>query len=391
MYRNSSVAVVVPGYNEAETVDRVLETVPDYVDRIYAVDDRSTDETWAEIRAAAERINDRPDGERSLGDADAPVPRVVPIRHEQNRGVGGAIKSGYRRARADGIDVTAVMAGDGQMDPEILDRFLDPIIDGRADYVKGNRLWHRDHWREMSSWRLFGNRLLTILTKVASGYWGISDPQNGYTAISLEALRTVAVEDLYERYGFANDLLVHLNVYGLRVADVHHPAVYGNEESGIQYSTFVPRLSLLLLRGFLARLRLKYLVLDFHPAVLCYAFGTVGTGVGVVSGLRSVLGRRDDGDDGDDDGPVGTLLSLVVLLFGGLFLVLAVWFDIRYNEDLATRVNEARHRESATVEHDGGRAASDPDRSTDGTDPESERPSGGSGDSRGADGGTPDR
>jgi glycosyltransferase involved in cell wall biosynthesis len=186
------------------------------------------------------------------------TPTVVPMRHDENRGVGGAIKTGYREAMSDDVDVVAVMNGDGQMDPAVLDRILDPVVEGKAAYAKGNRLLSSDHWDGMSRWRLFGNVILTGLTRIASGYWRMTDPQNGYTAISVDALQQLNLDAMYERYGFLNDMLIRLNVHDMRVADVEMSAVYGDESSSIQYTEFVPRLSWLLLLGFVWRLRKRY-------------------------------------------------------------------------------------------------------------------------------------
>ncbi|SIR19503.1 Glycosyltransferase involved in cell wall bisynthesis [Haladaptatus litoreus] len=319
MYEGHTVAVVIPAYNEEGLVGRVIDTVPEFVDRVYAIDDRSTDETWDEIRAHAGRTVPITDG----GDADSPFDqRVVPIRHSKNRGVGAAIKTGYCRAREDGIDVTAVMAGDGQMEPDMLARVIQPIVDGRADYAKGNRLSTPGFREGMSAWRSFGNWLLTFLTKVASGYWGMADPQNGYTAISGRALSELDIEAVYDDYGFANALLVRLNVHDMRVADVTMPAVYGNEQSTIRYSTFVPKLSALLLWGFLWRLKAKYLVRDFHPLAFLYGLGALGTGAGLLTLLRN---RRETSD------------GLSATLLGGLCLVLAMTFDRHANEGLEER------------------------------------------------------
>lgn len=260
MYKGKHVAVVVPAYNEERFVGEVIETVPGFVDRIYPVDDCSTDDTWHEIRTAAARVNVETEPAPELtGVTDGGRPdRVVPLRLDRNRGVGGAIKEGYRRALADGADVIAVMNGDGQMDPAQLDRLLEPVVEGRAAYAKGNRLQSSEHWTGMSRWRLFGNVLLTQLTRIASGYWQMTDPQNGYTAVSAAALEAIDLDAVYERYGFLNDMLVRLNATDVRIADVEMRAIYGDESSSIRYSRFVPRLSALLLTGFLWRLRRKY-------------------------------------------------------------------------------------------------------------------------------------
>jgi glycosyltransferase involved in cell wall biosynthesis len=323
MYRGQTVAVVIPAYNEEGFVGDVIRSIPGFVDRIYVVDDDSTDGTWEEILACVEPADDSIPAVKADGGQMAS--RVVPIRHEENRGVGGAIKTGYRRALKEGMDATAVISGDGQMDPAILERFLEPVVEGEADYTKGNRLRSADLHAEMSRWRLTGNVLLTFLTKTASGYWKMTDPQNGYTVISLSALEALDIDALYDRYGFLNDLLVTLNAHGFRVADVPMKAVYGDEESDIRYSRFVPRLSALLFRRLLWRLKVKYLVVDFHPLVLLYLLGstgllaTLGYGVWLATTTASSVG-------------VGLLLLLV--LFNASLVVAAMVYDMRHNEHL---------------------------------------------------------
>lgn len=350
VYREHTVGVVVPAYNEEGLVGNVIETMPAFVDRVYVVDDCSTDDTWAEITRYVDRATDggavASDGaiERGVeettahragevaGEVDRPDPKapiehpsrptIVPIQHAVNRGVGGAIKTGYERALEDGMDVTAVMAGDAQMDPDQLDRLLDPVVEGRAAYAKGNRLAGADHRSEMSTWRLFGNVLLTLLTKIASGYWEMMDPQNGYTAISREALEAVDLEGLYEAYGFANDLLVELNTAGYRIADVPMPAVYGDERSHIEYRTFVPRLSKLLLEGFCSRLGRRYVVREFHPLVLCYGLGVVGWAVTATAMSAAVARRRRT-----KPGASWVLLTLLYAFLGTTCFVLAMTLD----------------------------------------------------------------
>lgn len=256
MYRQHEVGVVVPAYNEERFIADVIESLPRFVDRIYAVDDASTDETWATIERCARRENRVPVAD-GVGESGFER-QVVPVRHETNRGVGGAIKTGYRRAYEEGIDVVAVVAGDGQMNPDNLDRLLDPIVDDRADYATGTRFSGQTGQSGMSAWRLFGTVVLTYLTRAASGYWHLSDPQNGYTAVSREALAEIDLDDLYDGYGFCNDLLVTLSAHDLRVVDVPVDIDYGAEESYIRYRTFVPKLLSLLLSRFLWRLRVQY-------------------------------------------------------------------------------------------------------------------------------------
>ncbi len=267
MYRNHSVAVIIPVYNEAPFIGDVLEAVPSFVDRIYPVDDCSTDETWDEIQRYASRVESPPstmvdsrEVESELtSDGGQRETAIVPIRHDTNMGRGGAVKTGYQKAIDAEMDLVAVIDGDGQMDPTILDRFLDPIVAGEAAYTKGNRLDNPTLRAQMSSWRLFGNALLTGLTRIASGYWEMTDPQNGYTAISNTALQQLDIDRLYDGYGFLNDMLVHLNVNDINIVDVPTTAHYGEEKSGIEYRSFVPMLTLLLVSRYLWRLQLKLL------------------------------------------------------------------------------------------------------------------------------------
>jgi len=240
MYHNYKLGIVIPAYNEEQLILETLQGMPHSADRIYVVDDGSTDATG--------QIAQGFKGER-----------FYIMTNGKNRGVGAAITTGYKKALEDNMDIVVVMAGDNQMDTKHLPELLDPIIKGEADYAKGNRLSRLVHRKGMSNWRFFGNWVLTLLTKVASGYWGIRDPQNGYTAITRKVLKRLNLDGIYPRYGYCNDLLVRLNVTGCRVVDVPVPARYGKEKSKIRYSKYVTAVAPLLLRDFLWRLRMKYL------------------------------------------------------------------------------------------------------------------------------------
>jgi len=350
MYRDHSVGVIVPAYNEEAFIADVIESIPGYVDRIYVVDDCSTDDTWAEIQSTTPTAVEEPtptdsqqlaaDGGQSLlaerAVVDDAIGRLVPIQHRENRGAGGAIKTGYLAARSDAVDITATVDGDGQMDLDQLPRLLDPIVEGEADYAKGNRLLYEEYRRGMPRFRFVGNSILTFLTKIASGYWKTMDPQNGYTAISRRALDSIAVDQLYEYYGYCNDLLVKLNAKGMRVADVAMPAVYGDEVSSITYSTYIRKVSTMLLGNFLWRLKVKYLVLDFHPLALFYLFGAGTTGVGLFSVAVAVYTKLVLHD------PlfVRALIGLLLTTMGSMFLMFAMLFDMQVNEDKETQVRE---------------------------------------------------
>ena len=344
MYREHTVGVVVPAHNEEGFVGDVIREMPSYVDRVYVIDDCSADGTWPEIIHAAESdaaalapdvaINHkelRADGGWSLSgraSVETPIGRTVPIRHDTNRGAGGAIKTGYLAALDDDLDVTVTVDGDGQMDLSQMSKLLDPIVEDKADYAKGNRLLYKDYREAMPTWRFFGNSILTFLTKIASGYWKTMDPQNGYTAISRYALDNVGIDEMYEYYGYCNDLLVRLNAKGMRVADVAMPALYGEEASGIRYSTYIRRVSGMLLRNFLWRLKVKYLVLDFHPLALFYYVGAATAAFGLGGGIWSIYKWIAL----DDSVFVGFSLSLLIFSIGSMFLMFAMLFDMQVNE-----------------------------------------------------------
>ncbi|QCC53440.1 glycosyltransferase family 2 protein [Natronorubrum bangense] len=348
MYRGATVGVVIPAYNEEGFVGDVIREMPASVDRLYVIDDQSTDDTWNEILEAARadaktRSVPTTTGDTLVADGGAsalatraavhdPIGRVVPIQHRENRGAGGAIKTGYLAALEDGVDATVTVDADGQMDLSQMPRLLDPIVEGEADYAKGNRLLSTEYRAAMPRFRFVGNSILTFLTKIASGYWKTMDPQNGYTAISHDALAAIDLEELYEYYGYCNDLLVKLNVQGMRVADVAMPAVYGDEESSIIYSDYIPKVSSMLLRNFLWRLKTKYLVLDFHPLALFYFIGAGTAAAGVAgAGLTLLSTLLGAGVSVGQTSVLATLAGITLLLF-------AMVFDMAESEHLERQI-----------------------------------------------------
>lgn len=309
MYRNKTISVVVPAYNEQLLIIETLSTIPEYVDKIYVINDCSKDDTQKKIDEYLPKDN-----------------RIVAIQHEVNKGVGAAIVTGYKQSRADKIDIAAVMAGDNQMNPDFLPHLLDPIIDGKVDYTVGNRLTNIAYRGGMSKWRFFGNSILSLLTKIASGYWQMSDPQNGYTAISLRALETVSLDAIYPRYGYCNDLLARLNTFGFRMRNVPHPARYGREKSGIRYGVYIRKVSWLLVRDFCWRMKMKYVILGFHPLVFYYLFGVLFTLLGIVSAIVSLVLKFACGVDHLF---VMGMLSAIIFILGMLFIFFAMFFDMQ--------------------------------------------------------------
>jgi glycosyltransferase involved in cell wall biosynthesis len=215
--------------------------MPSYVDRIYVVNDGSTDGTG---RVVSEMCRDND--------------RLMLIDHQTNRGVGAAIVTGYKKCLEEGMDIAVVMAGDDQMDPVELPRLLAPVAEGEAGYCKGNRMSSPRHMRGMSLWRQFGNWLLKWPTRFCSGNYNVMDPQNGFAAASAEALQRIDLDTLYPYYGYCNHLLAKFAVAGVRVVEVPMPARYQAETSKIIYSKYIPRVGWLLLRICLWRTKMKW-------------------------------------------------------------------------------------------------------------------------------------
>jgi glycosyltransferase involved in cell wall biosynthesis len=314
MYLDKKIGVVVPAYNEEKLIGETLRTIPSFVDTIIVIDDSSRDSTAATVRATAE--TDR---------------RVVLIEHRKNQGVGGAIITGYKKAIELGIDVTAVMAGDNQMDPRDLKNILRPVAKGGVDYTKGNRLFQGDAWNMIPHYRYFGNSFLSLLTKIASGYWHIADSQTGYTAVSLRALKKLNLDSIYKRYGMPNDMLIKLNQYDFKVRDIHVRPVYNiGEKSGIQLMKVIPKISWLLFKGFCKRLFFKYVIKDFHPLIFFYllSFILLIASIPLTIRLFYIWAVRGDIPDINAMALVFTVISGLQTLFFGM------WFDMDYNKKL---------------------------------------------------------
>jgi glycosyltransferase involved in cell wall biosynthesis len=312
MLDGKRVAVVVPAHDEEALLPETLAGIPAFVDRIYVVDDASSDGTAERATAAGD-------------------PRVELVRHDANRGVGAAIVTGYKRAIDERIDVTAVMAADNQMDPDDLEAIATPVARGEVEYAKANRLFTGQAWQLIPKHRYLGNAVLSLLTKIASGYWHVADSQSGYTAVALPTLERLDLDRLYPRYGFPNDMLVHLNVLNARVRDVPSRPVYGvGERSGIKLRKVIPRISWLLLKAFFWRLREKYVIRDFHPLVFFYlgglAMSVAGLGLGIALIVLRILGHSITAATG--------VLVALLLIFGSQFTLFAMWFDMESNKDL---------------------------------------------------------
>jgi len=314
VYKEKTVAVVVPAHNEERLIAKTITSVPELVDKIIVVNDGSTDRTAEIVEETAKE--------------DA---RVSLMKHEVNQGVGGAIVTGYKRSRDLKMDITVVMAGDAQMDPRDLINIVEPIAEGKADYTKGNRLFYGDAWNMIPHYRYLGNSFLSLMTKMASGYWHIADSQSGYTAISLIALKRIELDKIYKRYGMPNDLLIKLNQHDFRVKDVHIRPVYNvGEKSGIKLAEVIPKITWLLLKGFWQRLFRKYVIKDFHPLIFFYllSFVLLTASVPLTIRLFYIWAIRGNIPDINAMALVFTLISGLQTLFFGM------WFDMEYNKKL---------------------------------------------------------
>jgi glycosyltransferase involved in cell wall biosynthesis len=249
------VAVVIPAFRAASTVGSVIERVPAFVRHVVVVDDGSGDATGTIVR-------------------DLRDPRVDLVQLEQNQGVGAAVMAGYQRAAALGAEVVAKMDADGQMDPDHLLTLITPIVIGRADYTKGNRFLHARELRSMPGRRRFGNAGLSFMTKLASGYWDIFDPTNGYTAIHASLIPLLGEAPIGKRYFFESSMLLHLSLLRGVVRDVYIPARYPpGATSHLSESRAALQFPWRLLRGFFRRVRLQYFVRDFTAVSLYLVFG----------------------------------------------------------------------------------------------------------------------
>ncbi len=364
MLNNKTIAVVIPAFNEETQIRMVVETMPDFVDRLIVVNDLSTDGTSAVVRALidkdhgdykSDRISpkvlernmyneaemvlqehDQKEIERfvpsEIANSDPGSSRIILIDHLKNGGVGAAIARGYKWCKDNQIDCTAVMAGDGQMDPAELEGICRPVIDEGVDYVKGNRLIHRSAKYVIPRTRYFGNSILSIMTKMASGYWRVSDTQTGYTAISLEALRKIDIPGIYKRYGMPNDMLVKLNLAKCTLKEVEIKPIYRvGEQSKMKIMKVIPKVSWLLFRSFFLRIWVRYFKRDFHPLFLLYQLG-IFLSLASIPFLIEILRNLFVAGNVTPNSILVIYIFLAISSLQSLFF--AMWMDIQDNDRL---------------------------------------------------------
>ena len=314
MLSNKRITIVVPAFNEEKLIEKVLNQMPDFVDEVIVVDDASCDRTVQFVENYQSNSF-----------------KLILVKHAKNRGVGAAICTGYKKAIEVESDVAVVMAGDAQMDPNDLKVLVEPVVNGEVEYAKGNRLLTGQAWQLIPKVRYLGNAVLSMLTKITSGYWHISDSQTGYTAISIECLKKLDLDRVYSRYGMPNDFLVRLNVVNARVRDVPVNPVYNiGEKSGIRIGRVVFSISFLLLKMFIWRMKEKYIIRDFHPLVFFYLFGTLFTACGIGLGCVEVYMKM-----ATQMVPLASVVLVALLVISGFqFLCFAMWLDMQTNQHL---------------------------------------------------------
>lgn len=318
MYLNKKISLVIPAHNEEDNIENTLKGVPAIVDRVYVVDDKSPDNQNQVILNYAK--NDQ---------------RISLLKHEKNQGVGGAIITGYKQSSKDGYDIAVIVGGDNQMPLSEIERFLDPLISGKADYSKGNRFLlsqFDDTISKMPKIRQIGNWLVTIITKIASGYYKLFDFVNGYTAITKEAIDIINWDKAWKGYGYPMDFLIRMNAYGLRVVDVPHTAIYSNgvRQTQIKGFQYFLRVSPMILRGFFWRLRFRYLYRDFHPLFLFYWLAIILLPLGLTGGIILLINALSGGSA--VTAPRSILVALMIIS-GLQFLLFAMFFDMEESKD----------------------------------------------------------
>ena len=366
MLNDKTIAVVIPSYNESTQIEMVLDSMPDFVDRVVVVDDCSKDDTLNKVKAYLDKDSNKSDLQLKSIFLELPEPtpynradiefiqrvqsekefftpqknhnrnqeseKIILIEHTQNGGVGAAIASGYKWCKDHDIDCVAVMAGDGQMDPDELLSICSPVVNENIDYVKGNRLQHKSAWVIIPKVRFLGNSILSILTKISSGYWHVSDTQTGYTAISKHAINAIPLYKIYKRYGMPNDMLIKLNIAFCTIREVKIKPVYGvGERSKLKVLKVSLPILFLLIKGFVKRLWTKYLFRDFHPLFLLYNVAFLIFGVNIYFAYHLILNFVQP----DSKTPTDFLIIFIFLTISGFqSLLFAMWMDIQDNNHL---------------------------------------------------------
>lgn len=323
MYLHKRVYVVVPAHNEETQIVKVIETMPLFVDKIVIVDDASTDKTFETATKYSELDQ-----------------RVFVLKNTENLGCGGSLANGFKWTLTQDANIIVRMDGDGQMNPDELERLVRPVAEDLTDFTKGNRFFSGKAYEKMPKVRYYGTAFLSLLTKIASGYWQISDFQSGYTAMNRDVLETIDWDSMYKRYGQPNDLIVRLNVANFRIADVPVEPVYNvGEKSGMNIKKVMFSLSWLLLKLFLWRMKEKYVIRDFHPLVLFYFLAAFFACTSFLLFMRIFYFWIFVGHIP----PINALAAMFTFISSSQFTLFGMWLDMEANRSLRGRVRCRRN------------------------------------------------
>lgn len=316
MYKNKRISLIIPAFNESSQIEGVISQSPDFVDHIIVINDGSTDDT-----------------EIILNNLSQSNSKLHTISLKKNSGAGKAVAEGYKYVINKNLgEIFVTIDGDGQMDPNDITRLLDPIVDEKADFTKGNRFSSGEAWKVMPKIRFLGNAFLSFITKIASGYWHVADYQTGFTAINSNMAARINWDLLYGRYGYPNHRLILLNVENAHVKDVPIKPIYNvGEKSGIKIWKVIFTMSFLLKKKFFWRMKEKYVIRDFHPLVLFYLLGFVFFFISIAFFIRLCFFFFLT------DLPVPTTSALVAMfsfMSSSQFILFAMWFDMEANKEL---------------------------------------------------------
>lgn len=312
MYREKTIALVIPARNEEKLILQTLKNVPGFVDKVYVIDDGSRDNTGKYV-------------------GDCPDKRVELLTHDRCLGPGAAIITGYKKAIEKNFDVVVVCGGDNQMPLDQMTDLIDPVIDGKADYAKGNRfLAGGQKLSDMPLNRVLGNTIISILTKIASGYYKIFDVVDGFTAINKKALSAIDWDKAWKKYGYPMDFLVRMSIHKFRVMDIPRRTIYleGIRQSQIKGLSYALCVSPMLLKNFFYRLYKRYLIGDFHPLIFMYIAGLILLLCGFIVGIFIIIAKLSGGIISG----ATAILSALLLIFGGQLFLFGMLFDMRESE-----------------------------------------------------------
>ena len=304
---DKKIVIVIPAYKAELTIKKVIENLPEWVAAIIVVNDCGNDRTVEVVSG----LNDQ---------------KVCLLSHEKNLGVGGAMKTGYKKALELGADIIVKMDSDGQMDPHYLIPLISPILKRKADYTKGNRFLNATELNQMPAVRRMGNMFLSFLTKLASGYWTIFDPTNGYTAISRNALALLQMDRLDNRYFFETSMLMELYLHRIVIRDVLIPAKYNGEKSSLSEIKTIFEFPPKLVKGLCRRIHLSYFLKDFNAISMLLSFGMVSLTFGMIWGIAYWI-KSALSDIAASTGTV--MIAVLPVILGIQFFLQALILDIQ--------------------------------------------------------------